>query len=66
MKELFSLGADEAVRGAKDTEKIVARMGRAGTVGKRSIGYPDAGAFALGVIFSKIANSLVFEEEKKE
>ena len=62
MKELFQLSADAAVNGAKMTEKIVARMGRAGTVGKRSIGYPDAGAFALGVIFSKIADSLIFED----
>ena len=62
LKELFQLSADEAVNGAKMTEKIVARMGRAGTVGKRSIGYPDAGAFALGVIFSKIADALIFEE----
>lgn len=62
LKELFQLSADAAVNGAKMTEKIVARMGSAGTVGKRSIGYPDAGAFALGVIFSKIADALIFEE----
>lgn len=62
LKELFQLSGDAAVNGAKMTEKIVARMGRAGTVGKRSIGYPDAGAFALGVIFSKIADALIFEE----
>lgn len=62
LKELFQFSADAAVNGAKMTEKIVARMGRAGTVGKRSIGYPDAGAFALGVIFSKIADALIFEE----
>ena len=62
LKELFQLSADAAVNGAKMTEKSVARMGRAGTVGKRSIGYPDAGAFALGVIFSKIADALIFEE----
>ena len=62
LKELFQLSADAAVNGAKMTEKIVASMGRAGTVGKRSIGYPDAGAFALGVIFSKIADALIFEE----
>lgn len=62
LKELFQLSAGAAVNGAKMTEKIVARMGRAGTVGKRSIGYPDAGAFALGVIFSKIADALIFEE----
>lgn len=56
--EAFMLGAKKAVEGAKETEKISARMGRAGTVGDRSIGYPDAGAYALGVIFTEIANSL--------
>ncbi len=58
LKELFELGAEAAVAGAKKTEEIVARMGRAGTVGERSIGYPDAGAYGLGVIFTEIAKSL--------
>lgn len=47
--------AEAAVQGAKHTETIVARMGRAGTVGERSLGYPDAGAYALGVIFTELA-----------
>ena len=38
LHELFICGAEAAVKGAKETEKIVARMGRAGTVGERSIG----------------------------
>ena len=58
IKELFVMGAKAAVDGAKKTEEIVARMGRAGTVGERSIGYPDAGAYGLGVIFTEIANSI--------
>jgi len=58
MVECFKLGAEEAVKGAKATEQFVARMGRAGTVGERSIGYPDAGAFGLGVIFTEMAKSL--------
>ncbi|MGG3728792.1 DAK2 domain-containing protein [Bacillus wiedmannii] len=49
-------------KGAEYTKEIVARMGRAGTVGERSLGYPDAGAgagaHALGVIFTEIAGSL--------
>ncbi len=57
-KLAFEKGAKEAVKGAKATEQIVARMGRAGTVGDRSLGYPDAGAYGLGVIFTEIANSL--------
>ncbi len=60
IKELFAQAAQAAVNGAKATEQIVARMGRAGTVGKRSIGYPDAGAYALGVIFSNIAQEMTF------
>lgn len=56
--EAFENAAKAAVEGAKNTEQIVARMGRAGTVGDRSIGYPDAGAYALGVIFTEISKEL--------
>jgi len=48
-------GAQAAREGAEKTKSIVARMGRAGTVGERSLGYPDAGAYALGEIFADIA-----------
>ena len=58
MAEAFRKGAEAAVAGAKSTEAIVARMGRAGVVGERSIGHPDAGAHALGVIFTELARSL--------
>jgi len=57
-KENFSLGAQAAVQGAESTKEIVARMGRAGTVGDRSLGYPDAGAHGLGVIFTDIAEHI--------
>lgn len=56
--EILKEGAKAAVEGAKSTEKIAARMGRAGTVGDRSIGYPDAGAYGLGVIFIEVSESL--------
>ncbi|WP_322904173.1 dihydroxyacetone kinase subunit DhaK [Paenibacillus campi] len=54
----FRKGAEAAVDGAKRTANIVARMGRAGAVGERSLGYADAGAHALGVIFTALADSL--------
>ncbi len=54
----FNLAAQAAVEGAEQTKHIVARMGRAGNVGERSLGHPDAGAYALGVIFTEIAESL--------
>ena len=62
--DAFKAGAKAAVDGAKATEKIVARMGRAGTVGERSLGYPDAGAYALGVIFSEIYKNMKFHVNK--
>ena len=60
MAECFAEGARAAVKGAKATETIVARMGRAGTVGERSLGYPDAGAYAVGEIFSDLAGKIVY------
>ena len=62
MEKAFIEGAKAAVAGADSTKEIVARMGRAGTVGERSIGYPDAGAYALGVIFTELTGSLNFNK----
>jgi dihydroxyacetone kinase len=56
----FEKGAAAAVAGAEKTKEIVARMGRAGTVGERSLGHPDAGAYALGVLFTEIAKALKY------
>lgn len=62
--EIFGQAAEAAKTGAESTKAIVARMGRAGTVGERSLGYPDAGAYALGEIFGNLACRL--EEEQSE
>ncbi len=62
LKEAFMKGTQAAVDGAENTKNIVARMGRAGTVGERSLGYPDAGAHALGVIFSEINKNIKFQD----
>lgn len=58
VKAFLQAGAQAAVAGAKATEHIVARMGRAGVVGSRSLGYPDAGAYALGVIFTEVSGKM--------
>ena len=57
-KKAFEEWAAAAGEGAEKTKDIVARMGRAGTVGERSLGYPDAGAYGLGVIFTELSNSI--------
>jgi dihydroxyacetone kinase len=63
-KTAFEKGAAAAVEGAESTKGIVARMGRAGTVGERSLGYPDAGAYGLAVIFTELSRCIKSEAEK--
>ncbi len=60
-KTAFVKAAEAAAAGAKATENIVARMGRAGNVGERSLGHPDAGAYALGIIFTEIARCVRYK-----
>ena len=55
LREGIDLGAKAAHEGAEATKTHVATLGRAGTVGERSIGFPDAGAHGLDVIFNKLA-----------
>lgn len=54
-KEALTRGATAARDGAEKTRDIVASKGRASYVGDRSLGHPDAGAMALGIIFTVIA-----------
>lgn len=54
-KDAFKLGAEAARVGAEKTRDYVASKGRASYVGDRSISFPDAGAMALGIIFTIIA-----------
>lgn len=55
MRSAMLKSASEAVLGAEKTKDIVATKGRASYVGERSISFPDAGATAIGIIFTRIA-----------
>ncbi|MBR1746950.1 MAG: dihydroxyacetone kinase subunit DhaK [Clostridia bacterium] len=55
LNEGLALGAKAAHEGAEATKTHAATLGRAGTVGERSIGFPDAGAHGLDVIFNELA-----------
>ena len=48
--------ADEAISGAEKTKDIVATKGRASYLGERSLSFPDAGATAIGIIFTYITD----------
>ena len=56
--EAMKKAANEAVKGAEKTKEISASKGRATYLGERSIGFPDAGAVAIGVIFTGLAKFL--------
>jgi len=56
-KTCLKAGAEAAVQGAENTKKMIASRGRASYVGERSLDHPDAGAMALGIIFTHIFNS---------
>ena len=47
-------GRDAAIAGSESTKLIAASKGRASYVGDRSINFPDAGATAIGIIFSHL------------
>lgn len=49
--------ADTAARAAKETEKMIAKRGRASYTGERSIGSPDAGAIAVAVILQDVSKA---------
>lgn len=55
LSSALAAGAAAAVDGAEKTKLITATKGRASYVGDRSLSYPDAGATALGVIFTELA-----------
>ncbi len=48
--------ANESIAGAEKTKDIVATKGRASYLGERSLSYPDAGATAIGIIFTYITD----------
>lgn len=56
MKAAMKKAAAAAVEGADKTKYIQAKMGRAGVTD--SEGYPDAGAYGLGVIFTEICKRI--------
>lgn len=56
--EAMQLSAEAAKAGAEKTKDMVASKGRASYVGERSLSFPDAGAMALGIIFTEIAQTL--------
>ncbi len=56
--ELFGLATIAAKAGAEKTKQLIARKGRATYLGERSIGFPDAGAVAVSMMFDTIYTAI--------
>ena len=60
----LSAAAKAAAEGRDATKKMVARFGKASTMGDRSIGFPDAGAVSVAIMFDSMAQTAeTFREE---
>lgn len=55
-----------AEQGVEDTRQMVARAGKAKTLGERSLGYPDPGAISMLFILKFMAEYLELRPEKYE
>ena len=53
--ELIELVAQAAERGRDESKDMIATMGRAKTLGERSLGHPDAGACSVAIILKSMA-----------
>ncbi|MED5258504.1 MAG: dihydroxyacetone kinase subunit DhaL [Verrucomicrobiota bacterium] len=53
--ELISLVSQAADRGKEESKDMIATMGRAKTLGERSLGHPDAGACSVAIILKSMS-----------
>lgn len=58
LKSALETSAKYAVAGAEKTKDIIATKGRASYLGERSLQYPDAGATAIGIIFTQMVKRI--------
>ena len=54
-KELFSLAAEAALKGAENSKNFVSKFGRAKSYGTKTLGTPDAGAVSMAKFFEGLA-----------
>jgi len=55
MAALLEAGAKAAAQGVEDTKKYVAKFGKAQYLGERAIGFQDAGATSVSIIFEAMS-----------
>jgi dihydroxyacetone kinase phosphoprotein-dependent L subunit len=56
VSDTLEAAAAAAEKGRDDSEALIATMGRAKTLGEKSVGHPDAGACSVAIILRTMAN----------
>ena len=56
--EAAKAAAEAAGKGVEETKEMIARIGKAKTLGERSLGHPDPGALSMHLILQAIADFL--------
>ncbi len=59
ISQMFQEAKQASADGAKATEKMIAKFGRARNLGERTIGHIDPGATSISYLFEAFASSLV-------
>ena len=54
----MTIAAAEADAGAQSTTTLLARLGRARSLGVRTLGHPDPGAVSIGILFAGFRDAL--------
>lgn len=59
MSSLLNIAANAAAEGVENTKKYMAKFGRAKSLMERAIGYQDAGATSVSIIFTAMHDYLL-------
>lgn len=59
LSSLLNIAANAAAEGVENTKKYMAKFGRAKSLMERAIGYQDAGATSVSIIFTAMHDYLL-------
>ena len=59
----MTVAAESAEAGAKSTSALIARYGRARSLGERTVGHTDPGAVSIAILFAGFRDALISIDE---
>ena len=58
LKKVIKTASKAAMQGVEDSKKCIAKFGKAQYLGERAVGFQDAGATSVSIIFTAMAEYL--------